>query len=296
MNSDEIETLNDKHFKESKQQFEEFRNAILKHKCSLCGNNLNYFNEQEPCLHWLLAPKDFEKKHLLILNLIFGHERIQSFLRWYVNSFELFTGINDLKEEHKLGKITAVTIKHGNLEWSFDMSKEDFEGHRGWPPHYHLQMRIDDKRFITFGEFHLPLSDYDQWCINVRLNKIPGIKYREFFGAGVEGILDNEFIDPNNLLRGMRSVKDESKAAFSISTFIEAEPGHTISGDDLAKLIEEHNKTGLSMAHLSSKLKDVKTQIIIGPGDGVPVASERKSKRNKKSSRRKNEIYKSIFL
>lgn len=284
MNADEIQALNKKHFKESKQQFEDFRDSIQNNKCSLCKHDLDFFNEQQPCLHWLLMPKGFEKKHFLILNSKFGHERIQSFLRWYVNSFDLFTGINDLKEEHKPGKVIATTIKRGNLEWSFDMSKEDFEGQHWLSPHYHFQMRIGGKRFITFGEFHLPLSDYDRWCINIRLNKIPGIQYGEFFGAGVEGILSNEFIDQNDLLSAMRSVKDESKAPFNISTLIEADSGKTILGDDLANIIEEHNRTGQSIAHLSSKLKGVKTRVIIGPGDGIPVASERNTKRKRKKN------------
>lgn len=285
MNAEEIEKLNSKNFQQSRNDFKKFRKNIHDNKCSLCGNRLNYFNEQKPCLHWLLIPKGFQKKHILVLNQKFGHERIQSYLRWYVNSFDLFVGINDLKEEHKIGKIIAVTIKHDNLDWSFDMSKGDFEGHRGQPPHYHFQMRINEKRFITFGEYHLPLSDYDQWCINARLGKIPGIGFKEFFGAGVGDILNNDTLNPEDVLKSMRTAKNSNKAAFSISTLIEAEPGKKISGDDLANIVEEHNRTGLSMAHLSSKLKDVKSRVFIEPGDGVPVAHERSTKRKSKSKK-----------
>lgn len=282
MNVEEIQALNKKYFKESKKQFEDFRDCIQKDTCPLCKHSLDFFDELSPCLHWLLIPRGFRKKHLPILNSRFGHERIQSFLRWYVNSFDLFTDINDLKEEHNPEKIIAVTIKHGKYEWSFDISKEDFKGHRGWQPHYHFQIRIDGKRFITFGEFHLLLSDYDQWCINVRLNKIPGIQFKEFFGASVEGILKNDLVDPEKLLSLMRTAKNGSKAPFSISTLIEADPGHTISGDDLAKIIKKHKRTGQSIAHLSSDIKDAKSQVIIGPGDGIPPAAERQPRRKKK--------------
>jgi len=128
MQIEEIEKLNKNNFEESKKQFNEFRNAIHVGKCSLCDKSLNYFNESEPCLHWLLKPSGFKKKHLPLINSMFGHERIQSFLRWYVNSFDLFVGINDLDEEHAPGKIMAVTIKHGDLEWSFNISPEDLKG------------------------------------------------------------------------------------------------------------------------------------------------------------------------
>ncbi len=283
MDIEEIEKLNKKNFEESKKQFNEFRSAIHNGKCSLCDKSLNYFNESEPCLHWLLKPSGFKKKHLPLINSIFGHERIQSFLRWYVNSFDLFVGINDLDEEHAPGKIMAVTIKHGDLEWSFNISPEDFAGHRGWPPHYHLQIKVDGKRYITFGEYHLPLSDYDQWCIKARLGKIPEVNFQEIFGAGVGTVLKRDDINPEELLQSMRSADDENKAAFSISTMIEADPGTTISGDDIAKLIEEHKKTGLSMSYLSSKLKNVKTQVIIEAGDGVPAASDRTTRKKRKN-------------
>ena len=62
---DVIETENRKQQAKTKQDYEEFCNALDKNKCSLCGKSLRYVREDNPCLHWLLRPKGANKKRIL---------------------------------------------------------------------------------------------------------------------------------------------------------------------------------------------------------------------------------------
>ncbi|MFZ4500567.1 MAG: hypothetical protein ACOYMZ_03725 [Minisyncoccia bacterium] len=54
-----------------------------------------------------------------------------------------------------------------------------------------------------------------------------------------------------------------------------------LSGDDIADMIEERKRTGVSMAKLVQRLKNVKVQTIISPGPGVPEIAARKRNRGK---------------
>lgn len=274
LSPEEIEELNEKHRKQNDKDFEDFKNNIENNICWVCGDSLDSFDELKPCQHWLLLPKGFRKKHFKKLFEIATIDKIEGFLRWYVNAREFAKNINDLKEEHDTTKIKAMTIKHNNLEWSFSISPSCFKGdHGSHGPHYHFQMRVDGRPFQDYSDRHIKLSDYEVWLINIDLGNHPKINRFERHGAGMQDLLD--FADPEVLLENMRSTKDDSNAAFNISTMVIADDGETISGDDIADLIEEHNRTGTPMHQLAKKLQKVKTTVFIEPGEGVPEAAQR---------------------
>ena len=279
---EEIDELNKKHWAETEKEFEQFKTDLAKGMCWVCKEPLNSFDESRPCQHWLLKPDGFRKKHFKKLFEAKTIDKIEGFLRWYVNAHEPVKNINNLKEEHDADKLKALTIKHQNLEWSFSLAKSCFEGTHGiHGSHYHFQMRVDDRPFHDYGDRHIKLSDYEKWMIDIELGNNPKIKRLERYGAGMQDVLDN--IEPESLLESMRSTDDYENAQFNVSSLVMADEGQMISGDDMADLIEEHNRTGMPMHQLVKKLKNVTTTIIVEPGGGVPIAAQRtKRNRNKK--------------
>ena len=75
---------------------------------------------------------------------------------------------------------------------------------------------------------------------------------------------------------------DEKKASIHTSYFIEADPGTTISGDEIQNLMDESRRTGTPLWNLLPKLKNAKAQAIVGPGEGVPEIFHRKGRGSKK--------------
>ena len=54
---EEIDRKNQEQIRESEEMYKDFQNAYKMNCCSLCGNKLEYFNENEPCFHWFMLPK-----------------------------------------------------------------------------------------------------------------------------------------------------------------------------------------------------------------------------------------------
>jgi hypothetical protein len=274
MTPEEIAEFNEQNSKKNDVDFKNFKQDLSNDLCWVCKEPLASFNEDKPCQHWLLKPEGFRKKHFKVLFNSKTIDQIEGYLRWYVNAFEPIKNINDLKEEHGEEKIKAITIKHEQLEWSFSCTKGCFDGSHGpHGPHYHFQMRVNDRPFHDYSDRHIKLSPYEVWLMNIELGKHPKIKRLERHGAGMHDLLD--FADPEALLNSMESTDDMDNATFHISSLVMAKDENGISGDDLAALIEEHNATGVPMHRLLSKLDNADTQIIIEPGEGVPKAAPR---------------------
>lgn len=280
---EEAEKINKANHEQNTRDFEEFKKDLASGKCWVCKQSLESFDELRPCQHWLLKPGGFRKKHFKILFGACTYDKLEGFLRWYSNAHLPFQGINDLKEEHDQSKLRAFTIKHGNLEWSFSFAQGCLEGKDGkHGPHYHFQMRVDDKPFFDYGNYHIKLSDYELWLLGIDLGRNPDFKRVDTHGMGMEGVFND--IEPEVLLDGMHSTEDMSKATFHLQTMVMAEEGKTISGDDIADLIEESRRTGVPLAKLVKRLEGVKTRVFIEPGDGVPTPAQRKRTRRRKKT------------
>jgi hypothetical protein len=278
---EEAEKINKENHEKNARDFKDFKKDLAAGKCWVCKESLSNFDETKPCQHWLLKPDGFRKKHFKILFAACTYDKLEGFLRWYVNAHLPFQGINDLKEEHDGSKLRALTIKHDNLEWSFSFSQSCLEGKYGnHGPHYHFQMRVDGRPFFDYGNYHIKLSDYELWLLDIDQGKNPDFKRIDTHGMGMEGVFND--IEPEVLLDGMRRTDDMDKATFHLQTMVEAEPGKTISGDDIADLIEESKSTGVPLAKLVKRLKGVKTRVYIEPGDGVPKPAQRTPSRKKK--------------
>src|SRR5690348_10353921 len=67
------------------EQHKEFQAKFAEGLCWHCGKVLTWFDEAEPCPHWLLKPEGFEKEDMEILAAKFSWEVLDNFLRWVAN-------------------------------------------------------------------------------------------------------------------------------------------------------------------------------------------------------------------
>jgi len=284
----QIRKINKRIRKETGREFKDFKTSLRKDECYLCGLKFSSFNIDKPCIHWLLRPEGFKKKHFPSVYKKFDYFQIQAYFRWLANSEVPFRNINDLVEEKSLSKIIENTIKYKNLEWSFSSSPGDYSGHKfrfhGRFPHYHFQMKINGKIFIRYSDFHIPFIDKDLWTFKVKQGQIKGLEYTFGYGVGMQELLDN--FSPEEILNLVSTTDDYSKSPLNLTTIIKANSGKTISGDEVANLIKEGKRTGIPLAKLIRKLKNVKAQTIITPGEGVPQISGRRGGRKKKKEKR----------
>jgi hypothetical protein len=283
---EKIEEISRRNRYESDKAHRKFIRKLRKGKCFLCRKKLDDFTESEPCMHWLLRPKGFDKRHAMVIFQKFNYLRIQSYLRWLANT-ELPAGnINDLLDEKNPDKLFEYTIRYKNLEWSFSCSKSDLNGHPtafgdATKPHYHFQMRIDGKPFIDYGNLHVPFTDIDFWHLPIMLNMVAGAGYANYHGTGMQDMMFN--VDPEDLLNSMQKSANDERGVYSLQTLVEAEPGKGISGVDLSDLFEKHKKTGVPMAKLIQDMENVGTAITyITPGPSVPDQAGRKSGNKKR--------------
>lgn len=261
-----------------------FKKAYDADMCYLCNQKLTYYDQNTPCIHWLLKPSGFQKKDIEQIAEKYGYLQIQSLLRWYANEDNFAININNLSEEGTGNKLIELTIKYKNLEWSFSCSESDFFGHQetehSQHAHYHFQMRVDDRQFINFSDYHLPLSKMD--IINIEANRSASdlISIRNSFGEGMDEMLDKDVVD--QVLNSAVVNGDYEKAPYQIDSFVCAEEGKAIKGEDLLKLQQEAKEKGVTLASLLHKLLNAKTTIAVSPGPGVVKQAPRKSRRRKK--------------
>lgn len=277
----ELEELNQKTLQSNDEVYKEFIEALNRGECFLCHSSLADFLIQKPCIHWLLRPVGFDKKHAHLVFSNFNYFRIDSYVRWMANTEIPAGNINDLEEERNPDKVIEYTVKYKNLEWSFSCGKGDLAGHRfAWgkearKPHYHFQMRIDGRPFINYGDFHIPFSEEDLWHLPIMLGMVSEARWLHDYGMGMQDMMTK--LKPEELLDAMRPARDESDGTYHLSTFVEAEPGKTLSGTELAELYKKSRAAGVPMAKLMREMTNVgKVTTIIGPGPRVPDQAGRK--------------------
>jgi len=281
---EELQGIAEEEHKKNEKDFQALKTALAEGRCHYCGDMISHFSKNKPCLHWLLKPNGFKKKHFPLLFKDKSFHQLEAYLRWVANCDNPLTNINDLVEEKTSSKFIEETIRYRNIEWSFSCSYGDRLGHKdrheGKMPHYHFQMKVDGNVIINYNGFHIPFLKYDEFSFSVKDGKFDRLKAQHIHGAGMQTMLDN--VTAEELVDHMRQAKNEEDAQLDVGIIIEADEGTTISGDDIADMMEERQRTGVSMAKLVQKLKNVKVQTIVSPGHGVPEIAARKKNRGKK--------------
>jgi hypothetical protein len=272
---EQIEEANRKNDDEHTQQVHAFKEAYSQGRCYLCDLPFDQMRSEHPCIHWLLRRCKFKKNDFPKIYSLYGYYNIAAFLRWCANEEALLRGINDLADERSDRKIISYTIKWKNVDWTFDCTGNDINGHGGAHssfPHYHFQMRIDGRQFINFNEFHVPFHDQDLFGLSLQ-NKA---WFRQDFGAAGSGMQDAMSLDPQLILEHTTPSQDETEAHYHFSTVIDAE-NQPISGEELAAIIDEANRTNKSLAYVAQMrlVGRAKVQTVISPSDAVPDIAAR---------------------
>jgi len=289
LSEEDILKRNKKTIKETEEEYDEFKKDADIGICYLCKNTFSHFSEKKPCIHWLLGPygpRGFKKKrhfHLIYEN--FSYHQIDSYLKWMANLQLPFFNINNLKEEKNPNKIIEHTVKFKDIEWSFSCSPGDMAGHmdkyEGKFPHYHFQMKTSQGVIISFSEFHIPFDEYDLFMFSAKNGDLEGeVIYEDGYSSGLQEYLDS--VNPQEIIDSMRHIEEENKATFKLDTFITADPGKEIKGDDIARILKESKETGKTFTSLVKNLDGISVQTIISPGPAIPEITKRLPRSSKK--------------
>lgn len=268
-------------YRRAEAEYQEFLDNFGRGDCYLCKKPLGSFSKKLPCPHWLLKPEGFKKNDLPAIAQRYGFFQVQSFVRWVANQDGFARNINDLPEEGTGNKLFEVTIKYRNFEWAFSCAESDYLGHttsqHAKHPHYHFQMRIVQRPFINYNDFHVPFSEMD--IINIEaMRALPGkAKQRFSFGEGMCDVLNDETVE--HIVNTTVPGEATDEAPFKIDTIAMAEEGKTISGDVLCEIIQEAKAKGVTVASLMHKLPNAQTMVIVTPGSGVVEQATRSGSR-----------------
>jgi len=263
--------------------YKEFTDGLKIGKCFLCGGQMDCFEEERPCFHWFTYPTGIKKKYFenYLRNPI-GFFQLDSYFRWLANTEKPIANINDLKDETSSTSYLETTYKYKNIEWAFSIGHTDKEGHLnaqvGSIPHYHIQMKVGDRIFLKFNDFHIPFSDGDLFTITI-LDQAPDkVKLGHSYGHGAGILEDEENID---LIDDAMTITDDiENAPFNRQTLIQAPEGQTISGEIIQQAIDESKRTKKPIVKILQRLlSDAKITTILTPGDGVPKMTKRSGKK-----------------
>ncbi|HEU5048520.1 MAG TPA: hypothetical protein VFT64_11835 [Rickettsiales bacterium] len=270
---------------QAEAEHRQFRNDFHHRSCYLCHKPLASFTTNIPCLHWLLKPSGFKKSDFLTLIKKYGFFQTQTYLRWVANEEAFARNINDMSEEGT-GKLFETTIRYKNLEWSFSCTESDYLGHsesnHAAHPHYHFQMRIDNRPFIDYSDFHIPFKENEIISIEA-MRTAPGtIKLKFPFGEGMQDILTDETVE-HIVNTTVPEASSEESAPFKIDTLIMADEGKTISSEDLYKIIQDAKEKKVTVASLMHKVPNANVRVLVTPGPGVVEQAPRTKRKKRKS-------------
>jgi hypothetical protein len=241
------------------------------------------FDEAKPCFHWFTYPTGIKKKQFeKYLETPIGFFRIDSYLRWLANSERPIGNINDLKHETSSTSFLETTYRYKKIEWALSIGHTDKEGHQnakvGAVPHYHIQMKVDDRIFLKFNDFHIPFSDEDLFNLELMEQAGDKVKFDHAFGHGMGMIEDDKNLE---IIDDEMTIKDDiDNATFNRQTLIQAPEEQKISGKLVQQAIEESNRTKEPIGKILKRLMtDGKITTIISPGDGVPKMTKRSGKK-----------------
>jgi len=266
----------------SEEEHREFREKFAAGDCYLCSDPLTSFNAKSPCLHWLLKPPGFRKRDFEKITQKYGMMELQSFLRWVANEEAFARNITDSGDLEGDGHLVEVTIKFKGLEWSISCGKNDYSGHananKGAFPHYHFQMRVDHRPFINYNDFHLLLKRRE--LINIdAIRSSAVVKHRFNHGEAIQDLLTDENLE--KIVNTPVEPGDPETAPFRFDTFLMADEGTQMSGEDIYSLIEEAKAKGVTIASLAQKVPNASVRVVVSEGPGVVDPAPRSPRKSR---------------
>jgi hypothetical protein len=284
---DELNKMNQLEFEQTDRDYKKFVKDFKSGFCLYCKKSLKSFSIENPCLHWLLRPKNFKKKHFMQLTQNFSYFRISAYVRWIATIDNPIKNINDLLIEHEGDNLIDFTAKYKHIKWSFSCSKSDFQGHKnstsGNLPHYHMQIFLDNRPFISYKDFHIPLHSDDLYDFDLFINHSDIAKHIYSKGTGLQEVFDNEKA-LEKIIDISTTSENLEEATFKFDTLIFAKEGETLSSKLVVDAIEESKRTGQTITSILKKNLDmtkVDLTTIVSPSDSVVLPHSRKGGRKK---------------
>ena len=282
--------INNDNLLKAEIEFNEFKKQLDNGTCHLCGSPIRNFNENKPCLHWLLKPKSIKKHHYkkLFESALWGYMRINTYVRWVANTERSALNINNIDSTNQ-DKVIEETITYKDLEWSFSCGANDFIGHTGANagsyPHFHMQLRQNGFPQFRFNDFHIPLLEEDlEWFEFIE--KYPDGNARPF----TEGLSEvfswvNESEEnSDSFLNSLKNATSEESADINLSTIVMAPKGKSMSGEDIYNIIQRAQSEGIPMAQAfrdAPEMSDARITTFGEPGNNTPELSVRTPRKSK---------------
>lgn len=278
---EQIEERNRIQEAENEEIYLEFSDAYHKGCCSLCGMKLDYFSPSETCFHWFLRPSGIRKNNFKnYLSEDIGFFKLESYFRWLAHIEKPFKNINDLKCETTESKLLETTIKCKNIEWTLTYGQSDLDGHKDSKnasfPHFHLQMLVDEQPFIKFNDFHIPFSKED--LLYIELLKQKNVVSCNLQAPGMSDILeDPEMLSMIDEHCTVPEIKED--AILNFRTVIQMPEGKTMSGEEIAEILEESKRTKRLVRHIMEEhFPDANIISEVTTAEGVPEKKKRKKR------------------
>lgn len=279
MSDEERQHLNADQIQESEREHASFKEAFDRGNCYLCGRGLSVFVENDPCLHWFMRPAGVKKRHYPAVAEKFGMMQVQSWLRWVANEGGWAKNIADTADADHVVQMTA---RYGDFDWSISCGRTDFEGHPGRDsnyPHYHLQMSIKGRPFISYNDFHFRIHR-DEWLALSALAKAGG-KSKFIFGESFDELMAT--VDPETIINLPLGDSDPDSAPFNMQTIIVADEGANISGEAIYEMIRRAREDGVTIASRVHEIPNASAQTVITEGPGVVDPAPRQGGRRSAS-------------
>jgi hypothetical protein len=143
-------------------------------------------------------------------------------------------------------------------------------------------MRIDEKRYIDYGDFHIPFHDSDIKTMEA-MREVPNYRMRRLSGViSMANVFADDAIE--QLATEGRTANDDVEGVVKLDHFVIAEKGKPMRAEDVLAAIRKAHAEGKPATQLLHTLPNVTVQTIATPAAGVVEQANRRGRR--KRSRR----------
>ncbi len=280
MPQEEIARIKRKNVDEAERLYRRFTESFKKGLCDSCRNPINSFSSDSICFHWLLRPNGSKKVNIKEVLEAKGYFRSASYIRWVCNQDVHLARINDLSEEGDTQAIFHWSGQYLDTKWTFVCTSNDYHGHQGHEsrfPHYHIEMRLHDRIFIRFNEFHLKFTDED--LFNLRCDLDVSCPVKHTFGPHGSGMEDALSIPSDKIMEGVQITDNPDEAVYHIHTILTDKKG--IPGEIIQEALQRSKDSGKPVATFLREL-GYSPQVCIEPIDNIPDKQDRNHPRRDK--------------
>lgn len=203
---------------------------------------------------------------------------IQSWIRWVANEGGWAKNIADTADEDH---VVQVTARYGDYAWSISCARNDFTGHTGRNsnfPHYHLQMSIKGRPFISYSDFHFRIHQDE--LVVLKAMEASGAKSKFIHGESFDDLMAT--VEPQRVVDLPIVRGDPEGAPFNMQTIIMADEGTTMTGEVIYDTIKKAREDGVSFASRAHTIPRSSARTIITEGPGVVDPAPREGGRGSK--------------